>query len=197
MKNWIRGIVAVFSILALTGCATSFSSGNLETVERFPEVKSRKSAYIDLAFSGKLNGEPWKQNDAENTEYLKRKCVSRFEESGLFGVVSTEDKSMDLNLYVAIINEKTHHSTAQTFAALTLFIYPYRASDSFRMLALVKEPATGKFKRIQMETTVSHWQSLFLLPLSPFNRPGNRLTAATDRLFDHLILEIHQSGLLD
>ena len=197
MKRWIQGVLPLIMGVALTGCATSFISGDLPAVKRFPDRHPVKSIYVDVAFSGKLNGKPWTSNDAYNTKYLQQQCEKRLKESGMFGFVSSELKSTDLVLHVAIINEKRQNPTAQTLSGFTLFIVPYKSSDDFRLLAAVKNPRTGEEKTINLNTTVSHWQSLFLIPFSPFNRPSTKLETATDRLIDNLVMELHRSGMVN
>ena len=195
MGNYLKGL-AMAAMLTLTGCATSIQGNNLSSIETFPEVFPRKSVSVDLAFTGKLNGEPWTANDAHNTEFLKDLCIVRMQESGMFRVANSKRVPLDLEIKVAIIHEKTARTNRQVLTALTLFIVPYKSTDTFQLLALVKDPATGARKKIQLEETVSHWQQIFMVPFSLFNRPDNELEKCRNRLIDNLCLEIYNSGLM-
>ena len=128
-------ISAVLLAACLSGCATSMQGNNLSAIKSFPEVYPRKSVSLDLAFTGKLNGKPWTVNDAHNTEYLKNLCIIHLQESDMFRVVISRRVPLDLEIKVAIINEKTTNSNRQILTALTLFIVPYKSTDTFQLLA--------------------------------------------------------------
>lgn len=194
MKKTILQIWATISLLLLTGCATSFQGGALEPVSAYPSVESKRSIYVNLVFSGKLNGEPWAENDARNQDYLKKRCIQKLEESGMFSFVTDELKSTDLHLYVAMINDKTSSSSKQTLSALTLFLLPYTTTDTFRTMAMLKEPATGKQTQLSLNSGVNHRQSLLLAPLAPFKPSGSALEQCTDRILENLCLQIHRTG---
>ncbi|MBT8042954.1 MAG: hypothetical protein KJN98_07270, partial [Pontiella sp.] len=115
---------------------------------------------------------------------------------GMFSHVSEGSESRDLELLVAIINDKKQSATAHFFSALTLFIIPYRSTDHFQLLAVVREPATGKRARIPLEHSVSHWQQVFLLPFSLSRPSASELERCTDILLQNLCLEIHRSGMV-
>jgi len=184
-------------MVTLTGCATSFQSNTLSKVEHFPKINSAKSISVDLAFSGRLNGASWKANDQHNTIYLKNLCMEHLNESGMFGLVSSKSKTTDLKLQVAVINERTADPNRQLLTAVTLFIVPYKTTDTFRLLAVVSDPATGKKKRIELKESVSYYQQLLMAPFSLFSSYDAGLEECKNRLFDHLCLEIYNSGLLN
>lgn len=195
-KRVVNGMLGLLAASLLTGCASSFQGGKLDRVKGFPPVASRKSVKVDLIFTGKLNGKPWTAMDKHNTVYLKQQCVQHMKDSKMFGLVSPGLKNPDLLLSVALINEKEESSGRQLLTALTLYIFPYKSTDTFRMLAIVRDPRTGASQRIMLEEEVSHWQQLLLIPLSPFKRPTGAIDNCTERLFDNLCLEIQKSGLL-
>ena len=197
MKTYYSAFI--FAVLAtlLSGCATSFQGNTLSAVEHFPDTQPKKSVAVNLLFTGKLNGEAWKENDRHNTVYLEELCVDRLNKSGLFSIATAQQKTADLNLQVAMINEKKTSSGRQVLTAVTLFIIPYKSTDTFRLLAVVKDATTGEKKTIELEQRVSHWQQLFLAPFSLFKNPTNQMEECRNRLFDNLCLEIYNSGLLD
>lgn len=190
-------LAALCLITQLTGCATSFKGDELSGVKSFPPITLKKSVKVELLFSGKLNGKPWKNNDAQNTAYLKDQCIDQLNASGMFGAVSSNAKTSDLNIQVAIINEKTSDDKKEFVSFCTLFLYPYKTSDSFRLLAIVKDTRTGESKRILLESSVNYYQQLLLTPLALFKSHDRGLDACRERLFDHLCLEIQKAGFLD
>jgi hypothetical protein len=180
----------------LSGCATSFHSGELKSVDEFPKTIFRRSLNVEMIFSGTLNGEPWTENDAHNQQYLKALCMETMKTSGLFGRVSTGSRDADLMVSVAIINDKKASSTRQALTGLTLFIMPYSSTDEFKMLAIVRNTKTGAAHKILLEDRVTHWQQLLLIPFSPFSPPGRSTAKMRERLFENLCLEIYNSGAL-
>lgn len=195
--QWATTLTALILGVTLSGCATSFQQNSLAAVDSFPEVSSEKSIAVDLAFSGKLNGKPWIAENTHNTAYLKNRCIEQLNDSGMFGVVSPNLGATDLTLHVAIINEKNTDSSSELLTALTLFIVPYKSTDTFRLLALVKEPKTGRQKRIELEERVSHYQQILMAPFALFKSQDNELEKCRTRLLDTLCLEIQKSGFLD
>ena len=194
--HWTSMLASLLVGIVLSGCATSMQGNNLSAIETFPEVHPRKSVSLDLAFAGRLNGKPWSANDAHNTEYLKNLSIQHLQESDMFRVVTTRRVPLDLELKVAIINEKTTSPNRQILTALRLFIVPYKSTDTFQLLAVVKNPKTGEQKKIKLEESVSHWQQLFLVPFSLFNRPDDELEKCRVRLLDNLCMEIYNSGMI-
>lgn len=194
MKKMILQFSAAAMLALLSGCATSFQDGALESVSTYPAVQHKQSIYVNLVFSGKLNGQPWAENDQKNQDYLKSRCIQKLEDSGMFSFVTDELKATDLHLYVAVINDKESNSSKQTMAALTLFILPYTTSDTFRTMAILKEPSTEKQTKFSLSDGVNHRQSLLLAPLAPFKPSGSALEKCTDRILENLCMEIHRAG---
>ncbi|MDF7798393.1 hypothetical protein P4C99_02910 [Pontiellaceae bacterium B1224] len=194
MKKLILKISAVAALALLSGCATSFQEGTLNSISEYPVVQHKQSIYVDLAFSGKLNGEPWTKTDKQNQDYLKNRCMQTLEESGMFSFVTDELKSADLHFYVAVINDKESNSSKLTMSALTLFIVPYTTTDTFRTLAVIKEPSSGKQLKFSLSDGVDHRQSLLLAPLAPFKTSGSALEECTDRILENLCMEIYRAG---
>ena len=196
-KRHFIHLIAWIGLCLLTGCASSFQAGKLKPVKHYPKMAEKKTIYLDVAFSGKLNGKPWPKNDAYNQGYLKQRCMRELEACGMFSFVSTDLKSTDLRLYVAVINEKeTTTPTRQTVSALTLFLIPNTSRDTFRMMAVLKD-AKGKEHKIELAGGVNHRQQLLLGLLAPFKGSGNELQKCTDRLVENLCMEIHRSGMLE
>ncbi len=196
MKGWITILGAAILLATLPGCTSTFQGNHLDPVADYPSVQHRKTIYANLAFAGKLNGESWPQNDARNQAYLEQRCLDHLEACGMFSFVSGDLDATDLRMNVAVVNEKETNRTRQTLSALTLFLVPYRSTDSFRVLAIVKEPATGKEARFILQDHVNHRQHLFLVPFFPFKRSGNELEKCTDRMLENLCMEIHRIGLV-
>ncbi|WP_372845595.1 hypothetical protein [Pontiella sp.] len=197
MKHWICRISAMLVVAALSGCASSFNTGWLDPVEEYPAVAMKKTVYVDLAYSGKLDGTAWPRNDIQNQAFLKQRCLEHLTESGLFSFASGDLDTTDLRLYVAIINDKQTDLKKQTLCALTLFLVPYTATDSFRLMAVLKDARTGEETKLTLKDGVKHRQSLFLAPLAPFNSSDDALEACTDRLLQNLCQEIHRSGFVN
>ncbi|VGO15832.1 hypothetical protein PDESU_04419 [Pontiella desulfatans] len=196
MKQWMIKLSAIFALALVSGCATSFQANRLEPVSGYPSVRNKKTVYINLAFSGKVNGEPWTKLDQENQAYLRDRCIDHLEDSGMFSLVSDDLKTTDLQLYVAIIDDKTTSTAKQTLSALTLFLIPYTETDQFRMMAVVKDTFTGKETKISLKDGVNHRQALLLAPLAPFKPSKDALEECTDRMLQNLCLEIHRSGFV-
>lgn len=189
------GLMALGASL-LSGCASSFHSGELKDVSYFPKVGKQKTARVELAFTGKLNGDPWKQNDDNNREFLEDRLIQSLENSGMFSHVSDSSKTSDIKVLVAIINEKQKSSSKATLSLFTLFLYPNTETDTFKLMAKIQEPATGKSKTIQLEDGVVRRQQLLLGLLAPFKPHGKELEKCTSRLMDNLVLEIHKTGMV-
>lgn len=197
MKLGNLHIFALAGGLALiTGCASSFKTGELEHVSSYPTVLNKKTVFVDLAFSGKLNGEPWTHNDQQNQAYLKEQLIRELEDSGMFSLVSDGLKTTDIQIYSAVINEKEKSSSNMTISALTLFLYPNTETDTFRLLANVTNTRTGRKVTIKLEDGVVRRQQLLLGLLAPFKSHSDELEKCTERLLENLILEIHKAGLV-
>ena len=192
----IHILTLALGLFLLTGCASSFKAGELEHVLNYPTVLNKRTAFVDLAFSGKLNGEPWTQNNRQNQAYLEEQLIRKLEDSGMFSLVSDGLKTTDLQIYVAIINEKEKSSSNMTLSALTLFLYPNTETDTFRLLAKVTNTRTGKKVTIQLEDGVKQRQQLLLGLLAPFKSHSAELEKCTERLMENLLLEIHKAGLV-
>ena len=193
-----RCIIALAAMgFFLTGCASSFQTGNLGPVKSWPPVEQKKTIFVDLAFSGKLNGEAWPKTDSRNQHYLKQHCIQALENSGMFSFVSGDLKSTDLRLYIAVINDRETASPAgQLLSACTLYLVPNTSTDNFRLMAVLKNTTTGKEEHFQLDGGVIHRQHLLLGLLAPF-KPGSReMQHCTDRLLQNLCLEIHRSGMV-
>jgi hypothetical protein len=184
-------------VVALSGCASSFNTGALAPVSEYPPVAVKKTVYVDLAFSGKLNHKDWPENDERNQTFLKQRCMEHLTDSGMFSFTSDDLNSTDLRLYVAIINNKQTDLKKQTLCALTLFIVPYTSTDTFRLMALLKDARTGEETTIKLKDGVKHRQSIFLAPLAPFKASDDALAECTDRLLQNLCLEINRSGFIE
>ncbi len=193
--NKLHIIALAVGLAFLTGCAASFKAGELDPVPDYPTVLNKKTVFVDLAFSGKLNGEPWTNNDQQNQAYLEEQLIRKLESSGMFSLVSDGLKTTDIQIYAAVINEKEKSSSNMTLSALTLFLYPNTETDTFRLLAKVTNTRTGKKTTIQLEDGVIRRQQLLLGLLAPFKSHIDELEKCTERLMDNLILEIHKAGL--
>jgi len=197
MKGWAMILGAAPFLATLPGCTSTFQGNQLDPVVGYPSVQHRKTIYANLAFAGKLNGEPWPKNDARNQAYLEQRCLGLLEACGMFSFVSGDLKHTDLLLNIAVINEKQTSGAKQTLSALTLFLVPYRSTDTFRMLAVVKDTTSGKKTRITLQDSVNHRQHLFLVPFFPFKGSGDEIEKCTDRMLENLCLEIHRAGMVE
>jgi len=197
MKGWTIILGAAMLLATFSGCTSTFQGNQLDSVSGYPSVQHRKTIYANLVFAGKLNGEPWTRNDAQNQAYLEQRCLDLLEACGMFSFVSGDLKHTDLHLNIAVINEKETSGARQTLSALTLFLVPYRSTDTFRMLAVVKDPATGKEVRFTIQDSVNHRQHLFLVPFFPFKGSGNEIGKCTDRILENLCLEIQRAGMVE
>lgn len=184
-------------VTLLSGCASSFHAGELKDISFFPKVAKQKTARVELAFTGKLNGEPWKQNDDNNREFLEDRLMKSMEKSGMFSAVSDSLKTPDIRVLVAIINEKEKSSSNAALSACTLFLYPNTETDTFKLVAKVQEPSTGKSTTFQLKDGVVRRQQLLLGLFAPFKPHGRELEKCADRLMDNLVLEIHRTGMLE
>ncbi|MEN8255118.1 MAG: hypothetical protein ABFR33_06570 [Verrucomicrobiota bacterium] len=191
MKKQTTNLLLVLLAGILSGCA-SFQGNQLDRVSDYPSVRRKKSIHATLVFKGKLNGEPWPQNDARNQAYLKQRYLEHLESCGMFSVVPGDPDTTDFKLHIALVNEKETGAIRQTLSTLTLFLIPYTSTDTFRMLAVLEEPATGKKKKIWLTQTVNHRQQLFLLPFAPFKSSDSEIKKAVDRLLENLFMEIHR-----
>lgn len=179
----------------LTGCATSHQSGSLAQVTEYPDVLKKQSVYVDLAFSGRLNGEAWPQRDQQNQAYLEERLIRTLEESGMFSEVSDRPETADLSLLTAVINNKEKSSSGMTRSALTLFLYPYTETDTFQLMAKVTDRSTGAETVIQLSDAVKTRQQLLLGLLAPFKpSAAEGLENCAGRLLDNLVLELHETG---
>ncbi|WP_372799122.1 hypothetical protein [Pontiella sp.] len=196
-RRYLPALLPVIGISLLTGCASSFQSGSLEPVSGYPEVFRKKTVFVDLAYAGKLNGEPWTKHDKRNQAYLEERLIREIEDSGMFSLVSDGLKTTDIQIYAAVINDKEKSSSNMTRSALTLFLYPNTETDHFRLMANVVDRTTGRKETIRLEHRVVRRQQLLLGLLAPFKSHAAELEDCTDRLMENLVLEIHKAGLLE
>ena len=151
--------------------------------------------YVDLAYSGLFNGDPWPETNEQNQAFLKNRCMQTLKDSGMFTIVSDKGAA-DLMLSVAVINDKVVDSSKQLRSILTLYLIPYKTTDSFRSLAVLKQTSTGKEVKFSFKDGVTHRQALLLAPLAPFKATGRALEQCTDRIFENLCLKIHGTGFI-
>ena len=105
MKKQMANLLLVLLAVILSGCA-SFQGNQLKRISDYPSVRRKKTIHATLSFKGKLNGKPWTENDARNQSYLEQRCLDHLESCGMFSVVPGDQKTTDLQLHVALINEK-------------------------------------------------------------------------------------------
>jgi hypothetical protein len=194
MKKMILQFSALAALILLSGCATSFQTDKLAEISDFPPVLQKQSVYLDLAYAGKLNGEPWTETDKQNQSYLRQRCIQKLEETGLFSVISDTEENTDLQLYVAIIDNKVTDKSNMTLSALTLFLVPYTTTDNFRMLSIIKQASTGEQVKVSFSCGVDHRQALWLAPLAPFNTSKRAIEISTDSILENLCMEIYKTG---
>ncbi|MDF7807795.1 hypothetical protein P4E94_10135 [Pontiellaceae bacterium B12219] len=194
MKKMILQFSALAALIVLSGCASSFQKDELDEISTYPAVQQQPSVYLDLAFGGKLNGKLWTETDKQNQDYLRNRCIQKLEESGLFSTISDSKENTDLQLYVAIIDNKIVDSSKMPISALTLFLVPYTTTDNFRMLALIKKSNTGDQVKVSLSSSVDHRQALWLAPLAPFKTSKSAIEICTDRIFENLCMEIYKTG---
>ena len=83
-----------------------------------------------------------------------------------------------------------------TISALTLFLYPNTETDTFRLMASVKDTYTGRRETIQLTDGVKRRQQLLLGLMAPFKTHSGELDKSIDRLVENLVLEIRQAGMV-
>jgi hypothetical protein len=197
VKYLIQTLATIMLMPVLSGCVASFQGDRLDPVSSYPTVKQQKSLFIKMAYSGKLNGEWWTKNDERNGAYLKKQCIDRLESSDFFSIVSDDLYTTDLQLYVAIVNKKKTSKARHAFSALTLFLIPYNSTDTFSLMAILKEPYTGKKVTIKLTDHVTHRQHLFMAPFTSFKSSGSEISTCTGRMLENLCIELHRTGMLE
>lgn len=196
MKTSGYVFTAAICIGLLSGCASSYHAGGLDDVSSFPKVRQKKSAHVILAYSSKLNGEPWEMNQANNKVFMEETLFQALENSGMYSGFTDRKQEAEINLLVAVINEKEKSSSNAIWSTLTLFLYPNTETDTFKLMAKVQDTTTGKSKTIQLEDGIVRRQQLLLGLLAPFKSHGKELEKCTTRLMENLALEIHKTGMV-
>ena len=102
-EKMIMQISATTALLLLSGCTTTFQANQLDKVSEYPATQYKKTIYVDLAYSGRLNGKPWTETTEHNKAYLQNRCIQFFRKSGMFTVVSNKETA-DFTLSTALRN---------------------------------------------------------------------------------------------
>ena len=129
---------------------------------------------------------------------LQDKCIQRMRASKLFSQVEPgAGFSSDVNVKIRIENDGKANLGLAFLTGLTLYIIPSCAEDNFKLVADVENQKTGKKTSIQLEESITTWQEILLIFVLPFKSPFSASANVQERLFDNLIVKMHEAGCLD
>ena len=191
--NLSTGMTAL-ALMVLTGCA-SFPGRVLPEVTHFPAVSEKPTVNVSLSFRQYMNGQPLNIGVKIVEDAMQKMIIERFEESGLYSVVSVNNPNPDVSVVVDMKDEGTGSYGMAILTGLTLYIIPSSATDSFVVKAKVKNNKTGVEKTVEVEDFVTLWQEILLLPFLPFNFPPSVNQDVLKNIMDTVAIKVHSAAI--
>ena len=193
-KRAAMKMMSVALAMLLAGCA-SFAGNQLAPVRSFPGPQPRKpSANVEIAFHQFLNDEPIELAREAGEKALTKRCIKRFQRSGLFTEVGDNLHSPDLRVSIDLTDRGEGSIGMAILTGLTLYIVPSAAKDTYDLNAVVVDTASGNRWSIHLEDHITQWQQIFLLPLMPFRLTPVVAAKVQNNLFDNLAKRMCEEG---
>lgn len=191
------GLAALAAIPALLSGCMAFPSNAHPEFEGYPSIQGRQIVgALDLEYVQTVNGYPTDALELDARDFVLRTAVEEFHRAGYFARVSSEPALADLNVKIRFSNEGTYNHVLRLITGATLFLVPNRSTDRFVVEAEATDSSGRSLGVYRLEDSVVQWQSLFLLPATPFRRTSVVTPLVVQRIFQHLILDMATDGTL-
>lgn len=186
----MRRVRALALACLLVGLSTGCISFNARDVEHSqPPLFERRvddPPSVELVIGDwvrTLDGEIREEDASERGGRLARQMVSRWASQG---VVRRHrgDGEPDYTLRVDGEYRGAGSPTLTLFSALTLFVFPFRSTNTYDLELVLEKHATGQVYDLKASNGWILWSGLVLVPVSPFGVLG--AIHSRELLFDHV-----------
>ena len=177
-------------ILLLCGCA-GFREGKVSSVRNFPQPEKKTTISISLDFKVDFNGNAITNQAAENK--IKTKVLERFNASGLFSNVTLDATGQDYLLNIEYKDVGDTNLFMAILTGVTLYIFPSYSKDSIIVTAKLTDNHSAKQTEIVLNDSMTMWQEILLLPLTPFKHPLAEAVSMQNDLIDNLALQTYEN----
>ena len=185
----MKKIYCLFLFIFLCGCA-GFREGKISSIKSFPQTTDKASLGISLDFIVNFNGNRITNENAKNK--IQSKIVERFNKTGLFSnvVIDSYGEDYTLNIKYEDLGDTNLFLAALTGA--TLYIFPSYAKDTNVITANLINNKTKRSEEIVLNDSVTTWQEILLLPITPFKYPLVEAVSMQNDLIDNLALQTYE-----
>lgn len=185
----MKKIYCLFLFIFLCGCA-GFREGKISSIKSFPQTTDKASLGISLDFIVNFNGNRITNENAKNQ--IQSKIVERFNKTGLFSNVVIDSSGEDYTLNIKYEDLGDTNLFLAALTGVTLYIFPSYAKDTNVITANLVNNKTQKSEEIVLNDSVTTWQEILLLPITPFKHPLVEAVSMQNDLIDNLALQTYE-----
>ncbi len=186
MKKLICCIVMAF----LCSCA-GFREGKVSSINTFPQPDKKPSLNISLDFIVNMNGNTITNQATENN--IKAKVIERFKASGLFSNVTLDSSGQEYSLNIKYEDRGDMNVFLSVLTGATLYIFPSYSKDTNIITAQLVNNKNKHKTEIVLNDSMTMWQQILLLPLTPFKHPLAEAVSMQNDLIDNLALQTYEN----
>ena len=186
MKKLLCFVVVAF----LCGCA-GFREGNISSINTFPQPDKKPSINITLDFIMNMNGNTVTNQAVENK--IKSKIVERFNASGLFSNVTLDSSGQEYSLNIKYEDRGDTNLFLAALTGATFYIFPSYSKDTNVITAQLINNKNKHQAEIVLNDSMTMWQQILLLPLTPFKYPLAEAVSMQNDLIDNLALQTYEN----
>ena len=185
----MKKIYCLFLFIFLCGCA-GFREGKISSIKSFPQTTDKASLGISLDFIVNFNGNRITNENAKNK--IQSKIVERFNKTGLFSNVVIDSYGEDYTLNIKYEDLGATNLFLAALTGATLYIFPSYAKDTNVITANLINNKTKRSEEIVLNDSVTTWQEILLLPITPFKHPLVEAVSMQNDLIDNLALQTYE-----
>ena len=185
----MKKIYCLFLFIFLCGCA-GFREGKISSIKSFPQATEKYSLGFTLDFIINLNGNKIINEKAKNQ--IQSKIAERFYKTGLFSNVVINSSNEDYTLKIKYEDLGDTNLFLATLSGFTLYIFPSYAKDTNVITAKLINNKTKQIEEIVLNDSMTTWQEILLLPITPFKYPLKEGAQMENDLIDNLALQTYE-----